>query len=232
MRILFAAVLMLFMQLGASAQFAEPLKNPELGELRRDQTVMQGLMTIVTAKPDIRTAQAGNKLDYAPTASRGGNGSPFHPNLGCYIGSSGDFEFKSGYKDLDAKTMAAWAYDLHEHVANAGGGWENYQKYSSEQQRSNELGSLQNMMGTGPPDAMDRSKVAYKDLYKWSQVYWDHWNQKFRKTPSMFRDWFTNDAIIDGMNIYMEYQFRIAGQNSADFVMFKDVTLAQLMRKE
>lgn len=228
MKAVLALVLMVFLQLpGSAQQFAQPISDQPY----RDQNVMAGLLKIVTAKPDIQTAQAGNKLDFAPTASRGGNGSPFHTNLGCYIGSSGDFEFKSGYKGVDAQTMAGWAYDLHQHVVNAGGGYENFLKYQKEQSgQANNL--LNQSLGGGGPDAWDKSMIAYAKLYEWSQTYWDHYSDKFRHTPSMFRDWWTNDAILDGMNIYMEYQERIAGYGTADFVAYKDGVLASLMKKK
>lgn len=230
MKAVLAVVLMLFWQLSASGQgFGQQLSD----QPSRNAQVMQGLLKIVTAQPDIHTAPAGNKLDRAPTASRGGSGSPVHPHLGCYICSTGDFEFKSGYKDLDAQTMAGWAYDLHEHVVNAGGGWENHLRYRSQTKPANDVTNiLDQSLGGGSPDAWDRSFIPYDKLYKWAKLYWDHYSEKFRHTPSMFRDWWLNDAILDGTNIYMEYQMRLGGQGSADFAAYKDDVLASLMKKK
>ncbi len=77
-------------------------------EASRNANVEQGLLTIINMPTNFQTAPNGDKLDMSVTASRGGNNSG-RP-LGLYL--PGDVEFKSDYKNLDARTMADWAYDL------------------------------------------------------------------------------------------------------------------------
>lgn len=220
------------------AAWGQGFKNLNLPDTpTRNANLVAGLMQIVTAKADIQTAPAGNKCDMAPTATRGGGGSPFHPKLGCYIGAN-DVEFKSDYKDLDPQTMANWAYDLSVWMGSHGGGWDNYLRYQRETPVSgsdvNNILSrdLSAASGNPQPDAWDRSFIPYAKQREFAELYWDHYSEKFRHTPSMFRDWFLNDAILDGNNIYLEYQQRLGGKGSADFVSYKDATLAQLLKRK
>ena len=213
------AVLLIFLQLSDYAQ-GQVLS----GQANRDPIVMQGLLYIIAAKPDIRTAAAGNKLDFGPTATRGGNGSPFHPKLGCYVGGDDDnVEFSSGYEYVDALTMAAWAYDLHEYVISLGGGWENYSRFG----------------GTRLGGALDRAMIPYSDLYGWAESYWDQ--NRFRPKPSVsspFPDPWMGDAILDGLNIYLLYQQRMLFSDTntyypaaTGFLSYKDITLLRLIRQ-
>ena len=213
--VLFFAVAM--MPVAALAQGFNNMSLPDVYS-NRDANVMAGLMQIVNAKADIQTAPAGNKVDMSSTATRGGGGSTIHPHLGCYLGSPNDVEFRSEYKDLDAQTMANWAYDLHQWIDNHGCGFDNFQKYQKQ--------------GQGGQDPWDRSFMSYDEQRKYAELYWDRYSQKFHKMPSMFRDWWLNDSLLDGNNIYMEYQNRLGGKGSADFVLYKDATLAKLMKKQ
>lgn len=215
MRLVIVLLIALLMPLSASAQFIQPL--PE--NISRNPQVMQGLLKVINMPPDIQTTPGGNKLDMSVTATRGGNGSA-HP-LGLY-GLGQDIEFRSPYKDLDPGTMAKFAYDLNEHTVNAGGGWENYLRYRQQDaQRSSQQ-----------PDAMDRSIIPYNKLYDWTRTYWDHYSEKFRRQNPVMRQWWVNDAILDGLHLYFEYQQRLAGQASADFVCYKDAVLAAMIKQK
>lgn len=223
--LLLALILAAALQLSAWGQgFGEQLT----GAVRNPQ-VMQGLMNIINAQADIRTAAAGNKLDFSSTATRGGGGSPFHPKIGFY-GVGDGVEFRSEYKDLDAQTMADWAYDLHNFVTASGGGWENFKRYQAEQPPANPL--TQSLGGAQQPDAWDRSMVPYAKLQEFAEHYWDTHNDKFKHLASLWRGWWINDSILDGVNVYMEYQQRYGGQGNADFIGYKDGTLDRLMRKK
>ena len=48
----------------------------------------------------------------------------------------------------------------------------------------------------------------------------------------MFRGWFLNDAIIDGMQVYLEYQKpREHGQGVANFTMYENAAMQKLFEK-
>lgn len=201
--------------LAASAQGFKDISLPDI-YANRDASVIAGLMQIVNATANIQTAPAGNKVDMASTATRGGGGSSIHPHFGCYIGSPNDVEFRSDYKDLDAQTIANWAYDLHQWIDNHGYGFDNFQNYQRK----------------GDPNAWNRSFMSHDEQRQYAELYWERYSQKFHKMPSMYRDWWLNDSILDGNNVYMEYQHRLGGKGSADFVAYKDATLAKLLKKQ
>jgi len=170
---------------------------------------MQGLLTIINMPVDIQSAPNGNKLDMSVTSTRGGNNSG--KTLGMY-GIGGDLQFRSDYRNLDAQTMAAWAYDLHQYVVSVGGGWEN---------------------ARGSADAFEHSMVPCDKLSEFAERYWNHYGgDKFKHMASMFRGWWINDSIIDGEHVYLEYQQRLGGSGGADFVTYKDAVLSDLLKKK
>jgi hypothetical protein len=210
--VLAATVLSVLLQLSAWGQGFGNLSLPD--QPSRNGNVIQGLLTIINMPTDIQTAPAGNKVDMSVTSARGGNNSG--KALGMY-GIGGDLEFRSDYRNLDAQTVANWAYDLHQHVLGAGGGWESEQRYSRD----------------GTSDPMGRSMIPYDKLHDFAEHYWNNYGgDKFKHMASIFRDWWINDSIIDGEHVYLEYQQRLGGYGSSDFVGYKDATLAQLMQKK
>jgi hypothetical protein len=86
----------------------------------RDGAVMQALMAVITAADVKAPASPAFGVDQEMNQVRGGNesGKP----LGCFCGKW--ITFKSGYKDLDAQTIADWTYDLHGFVASKGNNWD------------------------------------------------------------------------------------------------------------
>jgi hypothetical protein len=211
-RIFAAALMSVLLQLSAWGQGFGQLQIPD--QPSRNANVVQGLLTIISMPTDIQSAPNGNKMDMSVTSTRGGNNSG--KPLGMY-GIGGDLEFRSDYKNLDAQTMANWAYDLHQHVLGAGGGWENYQRYSKD----------------NAPDPVERSMVPYDKLRDFAEHYWDHYGgDKFKHMASMYRGWWLNDSIIDGEHVYLEYQQRLGGYGSADFVTYKDAVLADILKKK
>ncbi len=110
--------------------------------------------------------------------------------LGLYGYPPSDIEFKSGYKDLDPQTIATWAYDLHTFIHHKGGGWEKCQ---------------------GDPNKYDDSMVPYKEQYDFAKVYWNSHSGKYKESGFVWKDWWANDAVLDGNDLYMHYQRDNAG---------------------
>lgn len=77
----------------------------------------------------------------------------------------------------------------------------------------------------------NRQFVSYDKLHDFAEHYWDR-NDKFRHMASMFRGWWINDALIDGEHVYLEYQQRLGGFGSADFVAYKDAVLSGLLKRQ
>lgn len=154
--------------------------------------------------------------------------------LGIYLGGKDtNMEFKSGYKDVDARTQCEWAYDLHKFVVDNGGGIENYRKYQREAKPdtiSND--SLRSYAGgKDPTDPMDRAHVPYDKQAAFADTWWKNNSQAYKKSVFPPKDWWTNDAILDGNNLWTRYE-QLNGQGSADFVGWRDVDLIQLLHKK
>lgn len=153
--------------------------------------------------------------------------------LGVYIGSPKDVEFKSGYKDVDAKTQCEWAYDLHTFIVESGGGWDNYLKYRKDQAPPNDLNdSLRSAAGgKDPTDAMDRAHVPYDKQAAFADTWWKKNSQSYAKAVLPPKEWWTNDAVLDGNNLWMRWEQQ-NGKGSADYVMWRDAEIATLLNKK
>jgi hypothetical protein len=191
----------------------------------RDQKTVDGIASLANAPTDTRTAQAGNKLDFSITSTRGGSNSK-RP-LGLY-GLSHDVEFRSDYKKLTAREQSEWAYDLWQYVLSSGGGIENYKRYLKETPPT----SAPPILNSSKPDPMNRSYIPYKQISKFTEQYWDKRSPAFKKLTGIPRSWFVNDAILDGSNLYLNYQMRLGGHKDSAFVLYKDFTLDKLQKRQ
>lgn len=154
--------------------------------------------------------------------------------LGCYLGSeTTNIEFKSGYKDVDPRTQCEWAYDLHKYIVDNGGGWDNYRKYLQEMKPGSDLQeSLRSYAGgKDPTDPMDRAHVPYDKQAAFADKWWKENSQAYKKAILPPKDWWTNDAILDGNNLYTRWEM-LNGKGSADMVSWRDAELATLMKKK
>lgn len=161
-------------------------------------------------------------------------GTPDKP-LGCYLGGKDtNIEFKSGYKDVDGRTQCEWAYDLHEFIIKNGGGYDNYRKYLQGVKPGNEMNeSLRSYAGgKDPNDAFDRAHVSYDKQAAFADTWWKANSQAYKKTILPPKDWWTNDAVLDGNNLYTRWEMTDGGKGSSDMVSWRDADLATLMEKK
>lgn len=189
-------------------------------EAERDSMVVQKVY-------DLSQDLAGDKI--APV--RGGTKDK---PLGCYIGSKEDMQFRSGYKDVDPRTQCEWAYDLHEYVVKNGGGWDNYQKYVREMpQQTTLLNQSLGAFGGGKDthDPMDKAHVPYDKQAAFADKWWKDSSQAYSSSIVPPKDWWIHDAVVDGNNLWTRYE-QFSGKGSADFVMWRDAELAQLLNKK
>ena len=86
-------------------------------EIPQDLSVIQALAELIDRRPQY-------------FGSRGGNDSS--TPIGAYTLQK-HVLFQSGYKSVDTKTQAAWAYALHQYLLENGGCWENYEQAVAKQ---------------------------------------------------------------------------------------------------
>jgi len=226
-------------QLPASAQFAQVLGE----EVQRDKNVMASLYQAATSKPNIQTANNGNKVDMnRVTAGRGG------PTAGRTLGlySMGpELVFSSEYKDLPASTICKFAYDLHDHVVHAGGGWANYRKALEIDANKSHSDDLQDearrLMGQKTPSATDKTEVSYQSQYQFAKVWWPHLYPQIKTMSGDARDRFIYESILDGTNLYDRWEAEQPGVdnpaaigqgNAADHVGWIDGCVGDLRQKK
>lgn len=160
-------------------------------------------------------------------------GTPEIP-LGCYLGSdSTKIEFKSGYKDVDGRTQCEWAYDLHKFIIDNGGGYDNYRKYLQQTTPGSESQeSLRSYAGgKDPTDPMDRAHVPYDKQAAFADKWWKENSQAYKKTVLPPKDWWTNDAVLDGNNLYTRWEM-LNGKGGSDMMSWRDADIATLMKKK
>lgn len=156
--------------------------------------------------------------------------------LGCYIGGKNDVQFRSGYKDIEPRTQCEWAYDLHEFIVKNGGGWDNYQKYSKETPTSGPNAILDASLrtiagGKDPKDPLDRAHVSYDKQAAFADKWWKENSRAYSSSVVPPKDWWIHDAVLDGNNLWTRYEM-ISGKGSSDFVSWRDVELARLIKEQ
>ena len=109
--------------------------------------------------------------------------------LGCYI-PGGHVVFGSGYKDVPAKTIAEWVYDLNEYVS-ANGGW--------------------------TPNGWLEQPFSYKRIKKnFASAWWMKHSDGFSDLVGLAQDAWIYEAILDGAHIWSKYEeLRNKGAGSA-----------------
>jgi len=181
--------------LSVSAQFIKPL---ELGDMRNAQ-VMSDLVAVITALPTSKTPAQDTSI----CAVRGGNGSS--KPLGQYLVQPNS-EFKSEYKNVPARQMAQFAYDLHVFV----------------QARN--------------PDLTEAEKITklvfvpYEKQREFADGWWRRNYPHYKDIPFFFHDGFLDDALLDGTNVYNWY--RRKDLRSADYIAWEGAALQELIKKK
>ncbi len=157
--------------------------------------------------------------------------------LGVYLGTKDDVQFRSGYKDVEPKTQAEWAYDLNQFIVKNGGGWDNFQKYSKANAvDSSTVGLLNESLKTsdGSKDAKDpwdRAHVPYDKQAAFADKWWTENSRAYATTVVPPKDWWIHDAVLDGNNLWTRFQL-LNGNASSDFTGWSDVEISKLLKKQ
>lgn len=190
--------------LATQAAYAQGFFQPlELEGPKRDQVIMAQLISAASSAPNTRTMKDGHTLEFSITGIRGGGGSK--KPLGQYLVEP-NMEFRSEYKDQPTETMCQFAYDLHQFIVSKGG-------------------DCRSM--TMKPDS---DYVPYDKQKEFAITWWTKRYPRYKKMGGMFKDWFINDALIDGTNLYNWSRRGIDG--GADYIMWSDAAVQALMKKK
>lgn len=170
---------------------------------QRDQRVMSQLITAASAAPKTSKSKDGREWELGITGIRGGNGSK--KPLGQYLVKP-EMEFRSDYKNEATETMCQFAYDLHQFTVAKGRDWATMQRNS------------------------DLDYVPYEKQKEFASFWWLRHKEGFKHMSGIAKDWFLNDALIDGTNLY---NWVYAQENgSADYTAWKDIAISSLMKKK
>lgn len=178
--------------ISAIAQFIPKLEEVDT----RDQAVIQTLMRNITIKPN----EPG---DHMTASLRQGPGYP--KPLGQYLVQP-NTEFKSDYKNVPPEIQVKFAYDLHEHLKNAGFDWPTVHKQ------------------------YDFKFMPYEKQREWSEFWWLRNYPAYKDLGFLFKDGFLHDSIIDATNVYGLYGRK--AWSSADYVIFEDASVAHVVKKQ
>jgi hypothetical protein len=193
--------------------------------------------------PDrVKLAQGSNQRaelikklnDFSQTESalnaRGGTDSK---SFGCYLAGKTRVIFNSGYKDVDQKTQSEWAIDLHNFILEQGGGWDNYRKYLSETKNGSALQeTINDLVKTkAPNDPMDRAHISYDKQAAFADTWWKKNSQAYKFSIVPPKDWWTNDAVLDGNNLWTAFEHQ-EGKGGSDYLSWRDAELSTLMQKK
>lgn len=176
---------------------------PTLEEPQRDQAVMTGLLKTATQPPTRDKNGEESKLQFSMAGLRGGSGSKYP--LGQYLVEP-NFEFRSEYKNESTQTMCEFAYDLHQFIASKGRTYEDMRRDTN------------------------LDYVPYEKQAEFARSWWRRRNNKYDHMGGLFKDWFINDALVDGTNLY-NYWYR-TGHSCADYIMWGDAALESLVKRK
>lgn len=176
---------------------------PAMEEQPRDQAVMTGLLKVATEPPTKDKNGEEAQLQFSMAGLRGGSGSK-HP-LGQYLVEP-NVEFRSEYKNESTQTMCEFAYDLHQFVASKGRTYE-------DMRRDTKL-----------------DYVPYEKQAEFARSWWRRRNKRYDHMGGLFKDWFINDALIDGTNLY-NYWYR-EGHSCSDYIIWGDAALQSIVKRK
>jgi hypothetical protein len=164
---------------------------------------IKSLPQVDTRDQQVVAGLSATMADVGFSKLRGG-GSSGKP-IGQYLVDP-SFEFKSDYKNVPADLQCKFAYDLHELVKAQGRDW-------PAMQRNGGLNYL-----------------PYDKQREFSEFWWRRNYEPMKHMGIFFIDGFLSDAIADATNIY-NYYYRQA-HGSADYVMWQDAALQQVVKKK
>lgn len=220
-------VLSMSLQTAANAQGFAPTLNKADTFYVKDQAFYNEILTLATEKSNVKESKSGKKLDWSTTSVRGGadSGKP----LGCYFNGN-KVEYRSGYAKLEPKVWAEWTCALNDFLKSHGGGWDWYIKNSQMGMGKNDPLTVYSAEQQKATDPWDKSFVPYAKQEEYAKTWWSRYNPEFRKMGFVWKDWWLNDAILDGNLLIGREHLRNSG--SADGVSYEDAVLAKLLKKQ
>ncbi len=139
---------------------------------------------------------------------------------------SAEFHSKE-YLELDPAVKARWALSLHDFIVRKGGGFDNYEASSLKwtQEHTDQAKNILNAPEPGKlsEDALDVTYVPYPEVESWAEAFLKTYaKDKYMKIGAVFQDWFRNDAILDGVNLWGAYESKkIIDKSGSDFLASK-----------
>ncbi len=223
--VILAAVLALSMPVSVCAQGFGTNLSQEAPAVS-DRGFYNRVFALATENRDLVKAEAGNTLDMHITSVRGGadSGKP----LGLY-GTGSDVVFRSDYAKLGPADWATWTCALKTFIESKGGGYSNYTKYVGEQAVP-DTHSTFGVDISHDNDPMYKSFVPYEKQEEFAKMWFSRHYPRFRKMGFVWKDWWVNDAILDGNNLIAREHIRSGA--GADGVMYEDSNLARLLKKK
>ena len=154
-------------------------------------------------------------------------------SFGCYLSGNTRVIFNSGYKDVDDKTKSEWALELHDFIAEQGGGWDNYQKYLREINQGSALQETIKDLGKTKDanDPMNRAHVSYDKQAVFADSWWKRNSQAYKSSVVPPKDWWTNDAVLDGNNLWTLFEHQ-QGTGGSDYSTWREAELSTLIQRK
>lgn len=191
--------------LATQAVYAQGFFQPiEPQAPKRDTAVMNLLLAAASGEAKSTTYNNGETLNYTMASIRGGKGSK--KPLGQYLVEP-NMEFRSEYIDQPVESMCDFAYDLHAFIVSKRG------DYRSMATNSN-----------------GGEYVSYEKQKEFAISWWKRRYPRYEKLGGIFKDWFINDALIDGTNVYNWSRRNLDG--GADYIAWADGAISALMKKK
>ncbi len=151
--------------------------------------------------------------------------------LGVY-GVKEPVQFKSAYKNVDNQTKAIWAYDLHKFIVKNGGGWDNFKKYQSEPKpNAKDPIDPHQFDSQDSNDPHIKAHVPYAKQTEFAGSWWTKNSKAYAGTVIPPKDWWINDAILDGNNLWNHYEHDLETRG-ADFTARAEADLNELLKKQ
>ena len=114
------------------------------------------------------------------------------------------------YAELDPAVKARWAFSLHNFMVEKGGGFANMQAQGlilAKKRQNVEMGLNYKKPGEVSEEAEDVTYVPYGEVEGWADAFFKEYaSDKYSKLAAVWMDWFKNDAVLDGVNIWGTYE--------------------------
>jgi len=221
-------------------------QDPSAGEMQMFKTAVLSIgigLTIFTQAPVFaevinRDSKAIANLASLAQDTKGdkifpSRGGTKEKPLGIY-GIKEPVLFKSGYKNVDNKTKATWAYDLHMFIVKNGGGWDNFKKYQAEvssKPNAKDPMDPHQFDSQDPNDPHVKAHVSYAKQAEFADTWWTKNSKAYAGTVLPPKDWWTNDAILDGNNLWNHYEHDLEARG-ADYLARAEADLNELLKKQ